>query len=214
MPDTADPNKLEGIYGLGFSNNEYLDLMNLVALAAFGIIITMFFKENYTKLGNVGPASTNIWGLGLTATALFLLLFMTIYLTSCTQDSKNCFIENKITISSIFSHELLPILLTLLIVIYIIAINFMYFVRINSNNVTSSYHTYSLFSIFLLIIQISLIIKYIYNLLSALNHEEKDRKKYKDLNFKLQGISYILISINFIFVLIIHILLAFFSTDG
>ena len=207
-------NSLKGIYGLGISSNHYLDFMNIAALAVFGIIISLFFKENYTKLGKVGPASTTIWGLGLTAIALFLLLFMTIYLTSCNNpDTTNCFIQNKINISNIISHNTLPILLTLLLVIYIIAINFIYFIRINSNNVANSYHTYSLFSIFLLIIQITLIIKYVYNLLNTALLKSDDSKREKS-DITIQGVSYILITINFIFVLINHILLAFFSTDG
>ena len=56
--------------------NNNLDLMNLVVLACAGIIIKIFFQENYTKLGDVGPATTTIWGYGLTATALFIMIFM------------------------------------------------------------------------------------------------------------------------------------------
>ena len=72
----------KGIFGFGFSNNTNLDMINLVVLAIAGIIVKMFFQENYTKLGTSGPASTTIWGYGLTAISLVLMVFMAIYLTN------------------------------------------------------------------------------------------------------------------------------------
>ena len=70
-----------GIFGFGFSMNSNLDLMNLVVLAVAGIIVKIFFEENYTKLGTSGPAATTIWGYGLTSISLVLMIFMAIYLT-------------------------------------------------------------------------------------------------------------------------------------
>ena len=199
----------KGKFGLGFSFNNELDLMNLVVLALCGIVIKIFFKENYSKLGDVGPASTTIWGYGLTSIALFLMIFMSIYIS---KESKNKNpIDNSSSILEYFTLLLLnntiPIVLTLGLIIYIIALNYMYFSRINSNNVSDSYHTYSLFSSFLLIIQIFIIIKLMFNNLKT----EFDNKNE---NFLLKNLSYLLVSINFIFVIIINILLAFFSTDG
>lgn len=224
MSDTINQtNQLEyitnrrGIYGLGFSNNEHLDLMNLVVLAYSGIIIKLFFQDNYTKLGNAGPASTTIWGYGLTALSLFLMIFMSMYLSKPKPSPANKTYEvienytNIITyyISLIFNNTL-PILLTLGIVIYIIVLNYIYFTRINSNRVSKSYHTYSFFSSLLLIIQISLIVKYMFNMLSKLTSSNKEGKH----DILIKSASSVLIVFNFLFVMIIHILLAFFSTDG
>jgi hypothetical protein len=209
-----------GIYGLGFSSNEHLDLMNLVVLAYSGIIIKLFFQDNYTKLGNAGPASTTIWGYGLTALSLFLMIFMSMYLSkpksknSSSTDKTNEVIENYTNIItyyiSLIFNNTLPILLTLGIVIYIIVLNYIYFTRINSNRVSKSYHTYSFFSSLLLIIQISLIVKYMFNMLSTLTSNNKGNKH----DILIKSASSVLIVFNFLFVMIIHILLAFFSTDG
>lgn len=209
-----------GVYGYGFSNNSNLDLMNLVVLAVSGIIIKIFFEENYTKLGNSGPASTTIWGYGLTAISLTLMVFMAIYLAQKNQKLKKKLLFELNGDESTFSFYLqqlssgvIPVIFTLGLIIYIIVLNFIYFGRINSNNVSSSYSVYSFFSSMLIIIQLGIIIKYMFNILDNVKLgkiEEKDQEK----DSLLKGISLILITINYIFVLILHIILAFFSTDG
>ena len=217
--DISNKNALknkEGIFGLGFSLNNNLDLLNLVVLASFGIIIKLFFQENYSKLGNIGPASTTIWGYGLTALSLFLMIFMSLYLTKATTDRAH--LENNDSIfkfiTNIVMSSTLPIVLTLAIVVYIIMLNFSYFVRINSNNVSDSYHVYSFFTSLLLILQIALIVKYMYNLLDKKNSGSSDDNKKETEALLIKSATHILSVVNFIFVLIIHILLAFFSTDG
>jgi hypothetical protein len=214
MQSTVEPQTItqnQGIFGFGLSHNNQLDLLNIIVLACAGIFIKMFFQENYSKLGNIGPASTTIWGYGLTSIALIILIFMGIYFIDAkstsskialfeSPDSDSIF--NKLTL---FASDVLPILFTLCIIIYIIVLNFIYFTRINSNRVTDNYHTYSLMSSILLIIQLALIFKYMFSYLGP----QKDNK-----NELIKNATYILTTVNLIFVLIIHIVLAFFSTDG
>lgn len=209
----------QGIFGLGFSNNNNLDLLNLVVLASAGIIIKLFFQENYTEVGNTGPASTTIWGYGLTAISLFLMIFMSLYLYNANnktqQDNNDSYLENKeknfmMYIQDLLLNDTLPLVLTLGLIIYIISLNFIYFIKINSNNVSDSYHTYSFYSSFLLIIQIGIIVKYMFNLLHKNNGDNKQAKNIA----LIKSLSYVLITINVIFIMIIHILLAWFSTDG
>ena len=220
---TDDMANRKGIFGMGFSLNNNLDLLNLVILAIAGIVIKIFFAEPVSKNGYTGPATTNIWGYGLTAVALFLMLFMSLYLTKATNKSSNeqsnvsILFENESSfmniIRYIFTNNSLPILLTLLVIIYIIYLNFTYFYRINQNDVTDSYSNYSFFSSLLLVVQIGIIIKYMFNLLDDKNG--KNGKNGENAQNKLiKSLSVLIITINFIFVMILHILLAFFSTDG
>ena len=189
--------KKEGIFGFGLSHNNNLDLLNIVVLACAGIIIKLFFQENYSVLGNIGPASSTIWGYGLTAIALSIMLFIGIYF------SKNLFELKELDIMALFSN-VTPIFLTLLVIVYIIYLNFVYFTRINTNKVTPDYHTYSFMSSILIIVQILLISKYLFSYLSATTDSSREISK---------NATYILSLVNFIFVLMIHISLAFFSTD-
>tara|TARA_Y100001970_G_C14239637_1_gene864083 strand:+ start:687 stop:1352 length:666 start_codon:yes stop_codon:yes gene_type:complete len=204
----------QGIFGYGFSNNANLDFMNLIVLALAGIIIKLFFSENYTKLGYDGPATTTIWGYGLTAISLFLMIFMGIYIVNKNTQNVGFLEFNYEDEKSIFSYYIsilsqgvIPIIFTLALIIYIIILNYIYFIRINSNNVAPSYHTYSLFSSLLIVLQIGMIIKYMH---SSLINKSQDKKEVSIL----KGLSLILITINFIFVFILHVLLEFFSTDG
>lgn len=211
----------EGVFGFGLSNNNNLDLLNLVVLACAGIIIKIFFQANVSDHGGVGPASTTIWGYGITAFALFIMTFMSCYMSN----ENNKFIEkqnnnNGISEDNNYFTELIklvmgdgiPIFLTFCVLIYVIYINFVHFNRINKGAVSDSYYTYSFYSSLLIIIQITLIIKYMYNSLNFLN------KKTSQINNKqtlmIKSASYILVVINFIFIMIQHILLSFYSTDG
>ena len=190
----------QGIFGYGLSHNDNLDLLNIVILACVGIIIKLFFSENYSRLGNIGPASSTIWGYGLTAIALTIMVFMGIY------SSKKLYDANKPnTLLEIIFGNVLPIILTLFVIIYTIYLNFSYYTRINSDKVTRDYHTYSFMSSFLIIVQIILISTYLYHYLS----DFKDSPKAE----LAKNITYILCVVNFIFILMIHISLAFFSTD-
>jgi len=212
----------KGKFGFGFSANTNLDMMNLVVLAISGIIVKIFFEENFTKLGTTGPASTTIWGYGLTGISLVLMIFMAIYLTTeSTEQRGKLLLERGNREKSMFEYYIsilssgaIPVIFTLGIIVYIITLNFIYFTRINSNKVSSSYPTYSFFSSLLIIIQIGIIVKYMYSILNGIQTKRNDSTDKIKEQAILKGVSLIVTTINYIFVMILHILLAFFSTDG
>ena len=205
MTDKVDKltiNKAQGIFGFGLSHNNHLDLLNIVVLACVGIMIKLFFSENYSKLGNMGPASSTIWGYGLTAIALSIMIFMGIYISN-----KVSFEQNGNIIGILLTNTL-PIFFTLLVIVYTIYLNFSYFTRINSDKVTRDYHTYSFMSSFLIVVQIFLIATYLFHFIINKNNTQPDMK------IELcKSITYILCVLNLIFIFMIHISLAFFSTD-
>jgi hypothetical protein len=196
----------QGIFGLGISHNNNLDFMIIVVLATMGIIIKLFFPEKFSRLGNTGPATSTIWGYGLTAIAVSIMLFMGIYVT------KNIFEKNGNIVKILFSN-VAPIFLTLIIIIYTIFLNFQFFKRINSNTVTNEYHTYSFMSSLLIIIQIGLVTTYLF---FYLTNTDKNSGGNALNNIKIElskNAVYILSIINFLFLMMINISLQFFSTD-
>ena len=211
----------EGVFGFGLSNNNNLDLLNLVVLACAGIIIKIFFQANIDETaGHVGPASTTIWGYGITAFALFIMTFMSFYMNKENKkfiekkNKDNGIIEEKSFFTSLIKMIMgdgIPIFLTFCVLIYVIYINFVHFNRINRGAVSDSYYTYSFYSSLLIIIQITLIIKYMYNSLNFLNTKSNTDNKQ---TIMIKSASYILVLINLVFVMIQHILLSFYSTDG
>ena len=195
----------QGIFGFGLSHNNNLDFMIIVILAVMGIVIKLFFPEKFSRLGNTGPATSTIWGYGLTAIALSIMIFMGIYV------SKNIFEENGDFVSMLFSN-VMPVFFTLLIILYAIFLNFRYFKRINSNRVTNEYHTYSFMSSVLTIMQIGLVTTYLFFYLS--NTDKKDGPNFNNIKIELsKNAVYILSVINFLFLMMINISLQFFSTD-
>tara|TARA_B100000902_G_scaffold292440_1_gene278835 strand:+ start:9248 stop:9910 length:663 start_codon:yes stop_codon:yes gene_type:complete len=207
---------LRGVFGFGISNNENLDFLNLVVLAVTGIIIKLCFNEvgGNKKRGVTGSASTTIWGYGLTAISLFIMIFLSMNLNFRNKeaDPQKKFEDIIDKISIIELTEIWPILFTFLVLIYIISLNFIFYRRINSGSVSSTYNVYDTFLTILIILQIGLIIKYIYLLLSKISGQSvvSDNNKISII----KSLSLILVTINFIFALIINIILAFFSTDG
>jgi hypothetical protein len=201
--DTKSPDALN-IFGIGISSNNNLDLLNLIVLACAGIMIKIFFQENYSKLGNIGPATTTIWGYGLTGLALSIMIFVAISYTN--RSEKDSLFGTKVNLY--FSLGMVsPIVVTLLVIVYIIYLNIIFFTRINSNKVTPDYHTYSFMSSTLLLVQIVLISNY---LLKTLKKTDPADETTIELTKML---TYILSVVNIVFIVMIHISLVFFSTD-
>jgi hypothetical protein len=195
----------QGIFGFGLSHNNNLDFMTVVVLACMGIVIKLFFPERYSRLGNTGPATSTIWGYGLTATAISIMLFMGIYVTKNIFETKGNFFE------MLFSN-VAPIFFTLIVIIYTIFLNVLYFKRINSNRVTREYHTYSLMSSVLSIMQIVLVTTYIFFYL--VNTDKNEELSPNSIKVELsKNAVYILSLVNLIILMMIHISLEFFSTD-
>jgi len=195
----------QGIFGFGLSHNNNLDFMTVVVLACMGIVIKLFFPERYSRLGNTGPATSTIWGYGLTATAISIMLFMGIYVTKNIFETKGNFFE------MLFSN-VAPIFFTLIVIIYTIFLNVLYFKRINSNRVTREYHTYSLMSSVLSIMQIVLVTTYIFFYL--VNTDKNEELTPNSIKVELsKNAVYILSLVNLIILMMIHISLEFFSTD-
>ena len=200
--DAKSPDALN-IFGIGISSNNNLDLLNLIVLACAGIMIKIFFQENYSKLGNIGPATTTIWGYGLTGLALSIMIFVAISYTN--RDDSNILFGTKVSLYASLG-MVTPIIVTLLVITYIIYLNVIFFTRINSNKVTPDYHTYSFMSSTLLLVQIVLISNY---LLKTLKTDPSD-----DTTIELtKMLTYILSVVNIVFIVMIHISLVFFSTD-
>jgi hypothetical protein len=192
------------IFGIGISSNNNLDLLNLIVLACAGIMIKIFFKENYSKLGNIGPATTTIWGYGLTGLALSIMIFVAISYTN--KNANGDLFGNNVSFYSSLG-MITPIVVTLLVITYIIYLNIIFFTRINSNKVTPDYHTYSFMSSTLLFVQIILISNYLYKTLNS-----KDSKDETTVELT-KMLTYILSVVNIVFIVMIHISLVFFSTD-
>ena len=191
----------KGIFGFGLFENKYMDVLNLYFLGIAGIIIKLFFSHPGDELGTTGPALTTLWGYGLTVTSLFIIFFL-IYSFNLKRESQ---ILSGNIIKKIFKilFDTGPIILTIFLIIYIMYLNLTNMKQINKpNGLAPDYYVYNNISSFLIIVQLLLIYKYVWNKVIDLN-VNKD-KIYV-------GLSYLISTFNLIIIIIMHILLYFYT---
>jgi len=194
------------------SYNENLDVLTVIFIGIAGIVIKLFFTSNKTIDGNNGPANSNIWGDSLTALSLFLLIFI-VYGNNSDTNSKSftdTTIESNAKSTGIITLliSVAPIFITLILIMYSIFINLTFMTNINKLNGTDeSYGIYNNISNFMLIIQISIIFKYVYEIIN--NSTRKDKTL---TNISLG--SYFIGVLNLCLLLIINIILYFYSLNG
>jgi len=191
----------KGIFGFGLFENKYMDVLNLYFLGIAGIIIKLFFSHPGDELGTTGPALTTLWGYGLTVTSLFIIFFL-IYSFNFKKESQ---ILSGNIIQKIFKilFDTGPIILTIFLIIYIMYLNLTNMKQINKpNGLAPDYYIYNNISSFLIIVQLLLIYKYVWNKVIDLN-VNKD-KIYV-------GLSYLISTFNLIIIIIMHILLYFYT---
>ena len=214
--DMKSLTQYKGIFGMGISTNYYLDLFNLTVLALAGLLIIYFFKEKYSTNGESGPARVTIWGLGLTSLAVFLMIFISISKKVSIVEKQTNIIEK---ILKALLNDALPILITFILLIYLIYLNFVYYVKINKNNVSNTFDNYNFYSLIIFAIQIITISKFLHSELSARyefvpGNSPATEKRKKIESTLIKNIAIILGTVNFLFIIIMHILLEYFSTDG
>ena len=195
--------RARGIFGFGLSHNKPLDLIIVIVVALIGIVIKLSLAEDNTRSGNAGPASSTLWGYGLTAIAVSILVFIGIY-----HSQKLTFDDKGINIVTIIVNTL-PIIVTLILVIYTMYLNFSFFSRINSDRVSNDFRMYSILSSSFLLLQILFIAGYLF---TYTTNKDKDTRPVV-APYLFTGAAYIFFVINFVFLIMMHINLAFFSTD-
>ena len=196
--------KAYGKRGFGLSQNKHMDLLIITGLACIGVFIKFGLVEDPTRLGNAGPASSTLWAYGLTGISVSIMVFMGIYHSHKMDktDTTNIF---KILLNTF------PIIATLFIVSYTMYLNFSFFTRINSNKVTQEFSNYVNWSSSFVLLQILCISGYLFYFILAKHASASN--EYKRTTELYKSASYILCFINAIFLLMMHINLAFFSTD-
>lgn len=173
------------------SNNKS-NILILFGLIFIGIFIKLFlgnYNSEYT-----GQASATIWGYGLSTISLFTLIFIVL-----SEDKKNSNI-----LESLFQIGL-PIFVLVIILIYIISINFSYFKILNKNFVPNEYHTYSTISSILILFQLFILYKFANSLIN---------NSKPNSNNNILNLTWIFSVLNFIIAVIMNIILKYFTTDG
>ena len=198
-------------YGL-FTNNR-LEILTLYSFAFVGVLIKLLYNSKTDNIGNKGAASVTIWGFGLAAISLLCILFIHLGLINkdlikqkpLNSGGKNGYLSSI----SYFFHESFSYVLFILILMTIMALNYRFYTKINIGNISLDYNRYSFMSTILILINLIVIYQYI-----RITIFKKHSGNHGDKKTIINSIIYLLSTINIIFIIIMYILLQYYSTDG
>lgn len=214
MPE--EKNKFErykSLYGLGLSDNIYLNILVIFTIGIFGLIIKIFFSPEKDMYGKIGPANTNIGGY-----TLLLVSYIIIFCSFFGVDNTNSLAKNLkqesdnkesilhyITKNTEFLSKigmLIPIILVSIAIFYILFINFNYLEKINKLGGTPPiFNTYEFISSLLFVGTTIVIFKYSWEYLFNASRKVST----------IKWIAILLSIFNFIVIFIIHIILEFYT---
>jgi len=177
------------------ANNKY-DVNIMYGFALVGIFIKLFFGDSQSDDGNSGRATAAIWGYGTVLLSLLGILIISFSFASLSADGKQSnileFLKKMVVIS-------LPTTIMILLLSWEIALNTIYYKKINKGEIASEYYSYSKLTTFLIMAQLVVLF------MSLLSDEKPNKFTYS---------SYFIGLLNVIFIGINNIILTFFSTDG
>jgi hypothetical protein len=198
MPSDSNFKLLKtGIFGIILNqNNLSLDILTVFFIIIAGILIQLFFAPNKSVDGNIGPSTSNIWGGMLSSLGVFLLIFI-VYGKEEVKQSGNPLIQT------------FPIFVLLCIISYSVIINFVFSKNINMKGGTDiTFDTYSIVSNLLIIIQTIIVFKNVFTYINT-NSAITDIDTYKSVS-----ISLFIGVLNLCTLIIMHIMLYFYSTTS
>jgi len=187
-----------------------INAMGLVGLG--GLLVKVFLSESTSDDGTKGPAAGSVWGYGVTAASVLTAMFVTFALVSRMSPMAD---RNTLSfVLALLTHSI-PSLLLLGVLAWLIAINTMYYKRINKGDVADEYYTYSGVSTFLVVVQAAMLFKYMTDELHVAATSSSLRKTIEEsLASKLASVTYVTTMVNLVLAGIMTIILEYFSTDG
>ena len=191
------------------SANLNYDITIMMIFSFIGIIIKLFFGNITTTDGSQGPASAALWGYGVVAMSVLVIMFINFALASQMMEL-NKYSSNTVGFIKALLTSSMPILLTFIILVWLLIINTTYYKRINEGKIANEYNTFSTISTILVVFQLVILFKYLNDEVLA----KKGNLIAGVLKGQLASITYILSILNLVFVGMMNIVLEFFSTDG
>ena len=192
--------------------NYIINSMLLVAI--IGMCIKIFFGNNTSSDGTYGRANSTIYGYGVVAFAVLTVMFVSFAI-----HDRIGKIEKKSGITGImdfiksFLNSSAPSIITIIILGWIIALNTMYYERINMGKVATEYYQLSAGTSFLFLFQIVCLFQYL-RLYINIKTKTSDDKDGAQTQNRIAFATYFISAINLIVVGMMTIILTFFSTDG
>lgn len=206
----------------------------LLLLAFTGIVLKLVLPNSPTADGSNGPATSAIWGYGMTAFSLLGLYLVILNLSFNPKLSKGQIEPNEqgsdgkvdlmtnvmSTIKQFFNNSF-PIVSLVAVLTWIILINMSFLTRINKGQVADDFNNFSVYSTILICFQMIIVFKFI---LMKMNKGVRIKETGEDDNYlqkinkaldnQITAVSAVFTLLNLIFAGMMMVVLNFFSTDG
>ena len=197
-----------GKEGYGLFSNKKLEILTLFAFACIGVVIKLLFNTKVDNSGDQGAASGTIWGYGLTTISMLCILFINIGL-----EDKKIKEDKKFdipTFLSVLQNHLVYILVILLLV-FVIVINYYFYTKINRGIIPIEFTNYNFVSGLLILVQFGILYQYLNIDILKFGVPKGNNDQNKSM---FRTLTYLLSVVNAIFIVIMYILLNYYSTDG
>ena len=192
---------------------DYL-INSMLIFAIMGMCIKVFFGNVTSKDGTYGRANATIWGYGLVALALLVVMFVNYSI-----HDKIMRIEKKGTSGIIaflksFLSSSGPSLLTVIVLLWIVSLNAAYYTRINQGNVAQEFYQLSAGTSMLFLIQIICIFQLIKSYIAIKTKTDPNVDGAAITQSRISIATYFITAISLVVAGMMTIILEFFSTDG
>ena len=195
------------------SGPEYI-INSMLIFAVIGMIIKIFFGNITSQDGTYGRASSTVWGYGIVCFAILTLMFVSFSLHDKIARIEKNGILGIIGFLKSFLTSSGPAIMTVIILLWIVALNTFYFKRINKGQVASEYFQLSAGTSFLFIFQIICLFQYL-KLYIAIKTGTSAKPAEDEISLsRISFAVYFITSINLVVTAMMTIILQFFSTDG
>lgn len=188
----------------------------MLMFAIIGMGIKIFFGNNTSPDGSYGRANSTIWGYGIVAFSILTIMFVSFALHDKIARIENKGISGILGFIKSFLTSSGPSMLTVIILLWIVALNTFYYTRINKGQVASEYYQLSAGTSFLFIFQIICVFQYL-KVFIAIKTQNIEKGKEQEAAVSQTRIAfgvYFITAINMIVTAMMTIMLQFFSTDG
>lgn len=182
--------------------------------AIIGMCIKVFFGNITTPDGTFGRANSTIWGYGIVAFSILTVMFVSFALHDKIERIENKGVKGILGFIKSFLTSSGPSILTVLILLWIVALNTFNYARINKGQVASEYYQLSAGTSFLFIFQIICLFQYLKLFISIKTKTAENPEEAAVSQSRIAFAVYFITSINLIVTGMMSIILQFFSTDG
>lgn len=192
---------------------DYL-INSMLIFAIMGMCIKVFFGNVTSSSGSYGRANATIWGYGLVALAIIVVMFVNYSIHDRIMRIEKKESSGIIAFLKSFLSSSAPSLLTVIVLLWIVTLNLAYYTRINKGEVAQEFYQLSAGTSMLFLFQIICIFQLIKSYIAIKTKTDPDVDGAAVTQSRISIATYFITAISLVVAGMMTIILQFFSTDG